>query len=346
MSNRNTTKGQVTETSESEQVTATTGALDAAIMASEPATVEVTSLGGGIEVLSDRRVRLTPKFISAFLALKEFANERKLTSKWVAHLRRTMKQGTFRPEIVTLVSAFCAERRSDGEFRMNGQHCVWAVSELYQLDPNVDTVEVRHIRYQCKTDYDLRQLYASIDRGKSRTSTHVALSYLGDTPELAGFRDGIVRYLVGGLGMFLWEGEQGRRRDMDERCYLLLSEYLDLGRKVGQFMKAHGGRDEYRFYRIGVVGAMFATFNRAVSDSKEFWEAVVTGINLTRSSPMLKLRNFLVRISSTTIPMSERLRATDENIYRACLLAWNAYRDDRTLEQLKPTMTTSRPVVK
>lgn len=297
---------------------------------------DVTSLGKGITVLKDETVLLDEKFADKFLELTPFESERNLDSNWVGYLDKAMQRGTFRPEQVSLTTAVCPEL-GDSIIRMNGQHTCHAARQSGKK------FKVRRVHYRCATVYDLRQLYASLDRGKSRTAGHVAISYL-DGSDIGKFGRYITPMLLNGMTAFAYPAEP-RRGDVDERCYRLLDEFKPLAMKVGRFLQSHQEHDARRYYRKASVGAMFATFKKNAKAAEAFWTQVVTGVGIGKKSPVLQLQSYLLRLRNPTGRQRDRLRAPDEEIYRACLLAWNAWRDGRTLPALKPGSLKERPAV-
>lgn len=318
----------------------TTKRLNLEALRDQPQVALVTSLGESIKIVSDDTAKFNSDAAYRHLELQAFENERSINANWVAYLIKTVRQDTFRPETVVIASATCDEMGPE-EIRINGQHTAWTVIETGVV------FSFRKIKYRCATKYDLRQLYASYDRGKARSGRHIAMSYLGGAEEFRDLQSRAIHALVSGLGLYLWPKNEMNKHDADERSYLLLSEHHDVGVKISNFMRAHFGRDERMFFRSAVVSAMFYTFKKAAGASDEFWGRVVSGVGAdSKGDPALRLRNYLLRIAGRLGTTNEKIAATDEIILRACLLAWNAYREDRTLESLKPGSTTDRPKVK
>lgn len=298
---------------------------------------DVTSLGKGVSVTRENRMVLSPATAERFLELTPFESERALNSNWVAYLKKAMQRGTFRPELVTLAVATCDEI-PNALIRLNGQHTSHAIKAAKK------SYNVRQIQYRCKTLYDLRQLYASIDRNKARTSQHIASSYL-DGSEVGKFGRYIAPLLLNGLSAYLYPEYEARKHDADERCFLLLSEYESLALKIGRFLQANQGVDARRYYRRASIGAMFAMFHKSSRDALEFWNQVVTGVGIKAKSPVLLLQSYLLRVRKTTIRQRDRFIASDEEILRACLVAWNAWREGKQITALKPGSLKARPAV-
>lgn len=316
----------------------TTAPLNQDIVDHAVKSANVTALGKGIEVISERRITLNEKTADEFLSLTPFESERRLGSGWVATLKTAMLRHTFRPEQVKLSTAFC-DALGDSEIRLNGQHTCHAVKAAKM------SYQVTKVLYRCKTMYDLRQLYASLDRGRPRTASHVAMSYLDGSP-LGQFGRYITPLLLSGLTTHLYLGKtEASKHDTDERCYLLLSAHEKLAMKIGKFMQAHQTPAERRYFRKSTVGAMYATFETAPRDATEFWTQVVTGAEVKRNSPILQLQPYLLKLRKATGRLKDRLMATDEEVYRACIMTWNAWRSGKPIQSFRPHLLKSRPAV-
>ena len=130
------------------------------------------------------------------------------------------------------------------------------------------------------------------------------------------------------------------------------SPCLELSKQVTAFLgelnssALHHGH----MFRGPVVAALYATFAVDHEDAVRFWQAVATGVGFeNESEPAARLRQMLKNViigGSMTLKGSKNLIGS-ENVYRACLHAWNRYREGGNFGQaLKPTVLASRPTVK
>lgn len=313
----------------------------------------IAELGEGLTLRQRRNVELTKQFAESFLEIPEFTIgddkiDRKLTESWVIHIAREMVGGTFRFEQVCLATCTHEGR----EVRMNGQHTCWG--RLY-ADEELSKIKgfrapVQWLKYEAASEQDMRQLYATIDRGKPRTRGMVIASYLSGTDEFPGYNKAILRLLAQGLTWWKWERNDHRALHTgDEVSMLLLRDHNKVALSVGAFIKDSKPADFKHLKRQPVIAAMFATFDKAPQIAADFWVKVRDGVGITsKDDPRYTLRNFLM---SSTLEVS-RITGGDnrvvgqEDMYIACIMAWNAHRQGRPLKILKPGSVEGRPDVR
>jgi hypothetical protein len=313
----------------------------------------IAELGEGLRLLRRRNIEMTIEFANTFLEIPEFAIgdekiDRKLQEAWVIHLAREMIAGTFRWEQVTLATCNCEGRK----FRMNGQHSAWA--RLY-ADEELSKVKglrtpVQLLEYEAASEQDMRQLYATIDRGKPRNRGMVVTSYTSGTEEFPGYSKGVLRFLAQGLTWWLWATPDLRSLHTgDEVAMLMLRDHHKVCLAVGSFIRESKPADFRHLKRQPVIAAMFATFNKAPQVARDFWIKVRDGIGLTsKEDPQLTLRNYLMTASlaATRLTAGDGKIVDTEDMFKACLMAWNAHRINRPLKLLKPTQVEGRPEVR
>ena len=304
--------------------------------------INVTDLGDGLKLVATRKINFTHAEAEKVLNYEEFVGDRSLKNDHVDYLVTTMKRGTFHPEWVNLVVC-----KFDGKsWRMNGQHTAWARLEMPPEYPCPVTV----LEYTAKSMEDMRTLYASIDRSSPRTRANVITSYLAGTAEFEGVKARTLQLVPQGFALYFWKTKHERQQhDGDDVAYLMKTDHYDLARKVCAFVDKHSGKDQKHMNRAAVVGAMFATFNKAPNIAVEFWGPVATGTGIEKvGDPRLKLRNELQRtaVDHGAGSHSEKKTVSQEFMYRQCITAWNAYRDGRSLQLLKAIEKGNRPGVK
>lgn len=306
-------------------------------------TLDVTSLGGGLKLVSSRKENFTKEEAENLLKLDEFIGDRHLKGGHVDYLIGTMKRGTFHSEWVNLVTC-----KFHGKvYRMNGQHTAWARS--YMPEDYVCNVNV--LEYTAKTEEDMRTLYSSIDRASPRTRANVITSYLAGTSEFANTKAVTLRVMPMGFAIWMWKTNHERStHDGDDVAYLVKTKYYDLAIKVAGFLDKHTSKDHKHLMRTSVVGAMFATFNKAPHVATEFWGAVANGTGIEKvNDPRLRLRTALMQAAvalGNGSHSEKRHMVSQEYMYRQCITAWNAYRDGRPLQVIKPNAAGNRPTVK
>lgn len=316
---------------------------------------DISELGDGITAPKRRTENFTPAFAASFLdTYAEFwvndeKIDRKLSDTHIQYLAREMMANNFRWEYVSLVLATVEGRT----YRLNGQHTAWAVllADEWGLEKGVNR-PIQVLRYECPTIQDARRLYASIDRGRPRGQALVVNSHLLGTEEFGGIKGHVIKLLAQGLGVWLWEKSHDRAaHGGDDRAYLLLKDHHKVAKEVGRFISESKCSEFRHLKRAPAIAAMFATFQKAPQISHEFWCLVRDGIGLTdKNDPRYLLREYLknsvMNSNARRAAQSEASAVTQEEVYRACVHAWNAFRGQRRLKHLRVSLSEERPVAK
>lgn len=304
--------------------------------------VDVSRLGQKLKLSSTTRIKLNEKKAFEILELGEFPGDRPLREGHVEYLQDAMRRGTFRPELVKIITTKCAE--TGVVYRMNGQHCCWAIARFGKpIEYEVDLVH-----YNAATMDDVRMLYASIDRGSPRTKGNVITAYLQGTAEFMEVKPKTLKVLPAGYAMYRWESKHERRRhDGDALALLLRIEDNELVSKVCSFLDQLKPIDHGHMFRAPVVAALCYTFARARERSQEFWTAVASGEGFSAGDPRNKLRTALLQYTVGQGPggRNDRRRISSESMLRICLHAWNAWMRDERPSYLKASDSGKRPVV-
>lgn len=306
---------------------------------------EISLLGGGLKLRSRKTVELTDKFAEQFLEKPVCTWDRGLEAVHVTFLSRHMDAGTFRWEQANLITCLL----NGQEYRMNGQHTCWAriYADPAKFKAHGGRAPVQILHYEAETEDDMRQLYATIDRGKVRHRGQVVVSYLAGREQFDGLGRGLLRKLASGLAFWLWEEPNIRGlHSPDEVSYLLLTDHYKTAIAVGGFLAACNAAAGKHLLRQPVMGAMFATFDKLPQVSKEFWPVVYDGLGVTEKRDLrYMLRNYLM-LSSLSHGKTELKQVSSEEMYRGCLLAWSNWRANKSVNHLQPSRLERRPEVK
>lgn len=310
----------------------------------------VSELGEGLALDNRRTVEMTVDFALDFLdryaefSIGDEKIDRNLKNEHVVHLCREMLSGNFRWEQVNLVVC-----QLDGRwYRMNGQHTAWAV--IYADDQGLDKKvrrPVQIMRYTAQTIADARRLYASLDRGLARGNAVVVKSHLLGTDKFPGYKSAHLAMLAQGLGCWLWESQTKRSlHGGDDRSYLLLTDHHRTALCVGTLLKESKAADIRHMKRAPVIGAMFETASKAPQISLDFWRIIRDGIGIAdKEDPRLVLRNYLMSTSlaKSQVTNGDYKIVSQEEQYRACVYAWNAFRTDRKMKRIQVDLSLERP---
>jgi hypothetical protein len=301
----------------------------------------VASLGEGLRLVKRETVELDDDLCDRILNLAELPYDRGLKDLHVKKLIKAMESGTFRPEHVIL--AIC--RFQGAEYRINGQHTCWA--RLYAKVPAKYRCPANLYRYAATSENDMRLLYASFDRGLTRSKGVVVCSYLFDSELWQDITKGSIRLCSEGLGIWQWEKYHERQlRDADDRAFLLATDYQDVGLAVARFIQGCQASASRHILRGPVVGAMLATFQKSPVDATAFWTAIRDGIGFSeKTDPRLVLRNALTSVSirQGAGARDGKKSASQEEMYRWCVYGWNAWRKGLPIKQLKALLNNPRP---
>lgn len=295
-------------------------------------------------------VTLDAKLASWLLnEIQPFVADRALSKRNVSKLAIAMLQGQFLPDITILAVG----KLGDTTYRINGQHTAKAVLDLSDKEPDFAIPGVTLLTFSVDTEEDLRQLYARFDRGAARTNMDVTKSILSGIPEFSGVRERTLKLLPIGLA-FRRHQDPGKRQlySGEMAANDVQGEFLELSQKIAAFLDTFDTRTNHQGYmfRGPVVAALYATFDVDADAAYRFWYMVATGLDIpTLTDPAGRLRQLLMTVNlagGVKIRGAKSLIGA-EYLYRACLQAWNRFRDGKDFGQvLRPTVLTSRPAVK
>jgi len=308
--------------------------------------MDIGSLGKGLAPPYKKTIELTREEATRILELPEFSGDRPLSDNHVIFLMQQMKKEVFRWEQVQIITC----RFNGREYRMNGQHSCWARLELPPEMEHGLRTPVTLLRYEATTEHDMRQLYASIDRNKARTSGNVVIAYLSGREEFSQLNKQTIRRLAEALSFWKWD-QEGQRllHTPDDRAFLMLTEHYQLTTRVGNWINAQKSPDIKHLLRRPVIASMFATFDKAPEIAAAFWKSVATGEMLPKEDARMALRNILLTssIAAGGKGITSDIKTTSsEEMFRWCILAWNHYRQNKPIKAFKVQLDKPRPSVR
>ena len=84
--------------------------------------------------------------------------------------------------------------------------------------------------------------------------------------------------------------------------------------------------------RQTIVAAMYGTFDKNEAEARKFWQEVSRGgVEFEDNHPTTVLDAFL----KSVIEDKRKIELKAGNFYQACIYAWNAYREDKTITTVK-----------
>lgn len=229
-----------------------------------------------------------------------------------------------------------------------GVHNCWAV--LYADEQGLPKETRRPVqlhRYSCQSMEDMRRLYASLDAAKPRSQHDKIAALLSGSDAFPGYKRGHLAHLAQGLALWLWpSGTTRGLHRASERAYLLLKDYHKVALVAGSIMRESKPADYRHLKRAAVMGAMLATCEKAPQIAVEFWRTIRDGLGLVdKEDPRLVLRNWLLTASLVGAEgvVGNAKVVGQEEMYRACIHAWNAYRTNRRIKQIRVALAEERP---
>jgi hypothetical protein len=209
------------------------------------------------------------------------------------------------------------------------------------------------LTFTVENEVEMRQLYARIDRGAGRTNRDVVISMLAGTSEFTGVNDQVLKLLPLGLAFARFEDSQTRKLYAGESAALdVLGEYLTLSKTIADFMSGLDRKTLHHghMFRGPVAAALYATFAVDADDALRFWQSVATGVGFeSEAEPASRLRQLLrnINIGGGMLQRGSKGILGAEDLYRACLHAWNRFRSHGEFKvALRPTVLASRPAVR
>lgn len=292
------------------------------------------------KIISDGEINLTKERAYAFLELKTFEGERAVRERHVQFLFDEWSGNRFLWQNIILASAKIAGEPE--EYRINGQHTCWMrvnVPERYEpLD-----CKVRTTVYSVDNEEQLRTLYSVFDRGAPRTQGHIGTVLLLGSDAADGVGKYLFTLLISGFKIF-WSPSKWKRESMsiNDWCGMIDNNYPTLFNMVGRFIALHLEASKW-MKRSSVTAAMFATFDKNVQGSEEFWGTVFSGINLkSKTDPRYQLRDYLMTHGHSMV--GGNIKVSQDEMFCVCLTQWNHWREGKTVSHVKAV--TERPKVK
>lgn len=294
------------------------------------------------KTVSDDTLSLTKARAFEFLELPTFQGERSVSETHVQFLFDEWQAGRFMWQHIILACAECAGVL----YRINGQHTCWMRVAIPDKAEPVKA-ECRRITYKVDTEEQLRTLYSTFDRNKTRSVGHVSKVLLMDTPAGRDLPGHVITKMVSGFKVYWSEDWQHMARDgmnTNELVALICKRYPELFNVVGHFVKIHM-EDHIFVKRSAVIGAMFATFEKSVQASGEFWTPICDGLNLDdKTDARYQLRQYLLNHGHNFTQTSNKDLVTVEDSYRVAINAWNRWRKHEPTQVLRSTDKRVKPV--
>lgn len=284
--------------------------------------------------------KITKRLAAEFDSMEKVQMERALSERRLAVYERALRSGQWRP--CTWARAECVETGST--YRINGQHTAKMFTGLAEEFPDCHAI-VEH--YECDTLEDVARLYGTFDAAiSSRNSSDIYRAFSASIPELAELPRKIIDTCATGISLAKNCGNRALTCHMtpSDRAENLL-EHPDFVLWVNERLPS-SSKEQRPMCRQGVVGAMFASWQKSKKDATEFWDLVRTESGPKPSCPDRLLAKWLsvtsVRPESDT-PSSRKADARE--FYVRCLHCWNAWRRKEELKIVRYQASAKVPTI-
>lgn len=282
---------------------------------------------------------VTPKLAKEFADMEATLVERPFKQKKADYYLELLLNNEFAP--CRFASAYCNETKKT--YRINGQHCsrmFVAAAELGKENLKGQKVYVEE--YECDTLADVAQLFATFDsKEQARSSADITHAVAQTIDKVRDVDAKLVNLAVGAVNYAMGPTNQGGGRHLTaaDRANVLYDNdafVIWLKGVVGQ------KKDEETafLWRVPVVAAMWATWEKNAREAKAFWLEVKDGTNKDPQAPTRKFQKWLL-----TQPTSggrgdgtpQKAKVVPKEFYVRAVSAWNAHKTGEPMKSYKST---------
>ena len=269
-------------------------------------------------------VPLTRDLVEQQFNMEPSPTERLLDPSRIKYLREKAEEGC----LVTFHwASACLGNKT---LRMNGQHSSTMLHELNGQFP--EGLKVHRDEYKVEEPGDLAVLFRQFDaRKSSRSSADVSAAYQGLHEDLKEVARPIAKLAIEGIA-FHEKRVIGSRSKLGDDQYSLFSlqQHHPFIRWMGEIYSMK--TPEMRI--VPVAAAMYATYEVNESEARTFWQQVARGgIEFEDNAPATILDGWLKLAKSRE--ERARVRPKQAEYYQGCLYAWNAYRDEKPIKDIR-----------
>jgi hypothetical protein len=216
--------------------------------------------------------------------------------------------------------------------RMNGQHSSQMLCDLAdEIFP--DSMVVHLDEYLVDNRDGLATLFQQFDaRRSSRSTVDVAGAYKGLHAQLKDIPLDIAKRGVDGVAYF-YKNVQG----LPAKGFVGDLKYRVFGREdlwpFLLWLPEIFTLKTPELKRNEIVAGMFATYEANEIACKDFWDKVQSGGDTTEANhPTTTLDAYYVKVKTET---DSKKKPRPHELYQSAILAWNAFRNDKTLATIK-----------
>ncbi len=280
----------------------------------------------------DEPIKITPEQAAEFISLT-YDGQRDISQLVVDEYRQKMIDGIFLDGNIAIASL------NGNRMLINGQHQCWAF-----VESGLKKFPAQLRKYKCETLGDVALLYRQFDTHRGRNIPE-CVSMEAKALGVEWPRKVLLAIVSAAATL---EYGQGKRITKEVRCKLLQS-YLNEGDFVVNMLAPNGKLpNEYLFLAKGpVVAEMITTWRKCHSAAEGFWGGIKDRDGLRKNDPRQTIAEFLLRtVVKSGYAASYRTAAHPIEIRTKIRMAWNAYREGRTISKLQYKLGRRMPPVK
>jgi len=287
-------------------------------------------------------IYLTPDNMAQHAELPKFVGDRNLDKKHVAYLRRSMEEGSFLWEHVTLAVCWLGRKM----YRLNGNHVSHAVCDMPVKFKSPR--KVHYVVYEAKAEDAMRQLYNLVDEMKRRTKSDKIKGRLYKTKQLKKIDDPkSLEKIMNGFNQFLmkdiWNSKRRIRasefkpQSESESVNELAKEALGKKNKyvlaIAKLLGQCESNKKHAWWKESIA-MMFLTYEYFPKDLRSFWNMVITGAGMkTETDPRWRLRELLqnpkLQISGGSVE-----KITGIRLYQCIAYAFVVWKNGQPIRKL------------
>jgi|SRR5215469_2042771 len=269
-------------------------------------------------------VPLTKELAERFRNMEPSPTEREIDGGRIRHLRQKADAGLLVP------FDWASATLNGTEYRMNAQH---SSAMLGQFDGNFPAGLTAHVdQYSVDSIEDLALLFRQFDdRKSSRSTADVSGAYQGLIPELRDVPRKTGKAAIEGVAWYLRMIE-GVKTPAGDEVYRLFNDVVhhDFIRFLGETLSTKTPE----LFRAPVVAAIYGSHVASTTGARDFWFQVARGgIEYEEGAPSTALDTFLRAAHEKSDERLKNLKPA--NYFQGCIYAWNAYRDGRTIKDIR-----------
>ena len=265
-------------------------------------------------LIERRSIELTPELANHYLKYNTFEAQRPLKPEHIKELSEKMIDGRFRFGEIAL--AYSIEKQQD--VMMNGQHVCFACIKTETTIPCIFE------RFGPLNEHELSTLFRQFEIEPRSLKDMVRVESIALK---LSWSVGFSSLLVSAAILTGTKKSRAGGSFTREQKVKLLNTVIKEGNYISQVVTSQTVAKH--LWKAPVFYAMFLTFRKDPSASYISWEKVKSGEKMTRDMPEMKLREYLINMTGSSIKFAGR-RAENHEIISKCVMAWNAFRERRT----------------